>query len=134
MFALILASACGGGQSRESRLNVRPPRPGVPDKITDVTGIYRTTSQATLQLRGDGSLSFIVPAPEMGATSGSYRLDSGAFEVRTRSCGELTGNYRIEVRGRQVAGEAFLVFSAEDDPCTLRERYLTLQPWFYADS
>ncbi|MGQ0743681.1 MAG: hypothetical protein ACT4OS_04980 [Acidimicrobiales bacterium] len=125
-------AACGG--DRSERLNVRPPRPGVPQQAADVYGIYRTTRPALLQLRSSGDLALIIPAEGVGATSGTYRLAAGTFEVTTKSCGSALGRYSVEVRGKQVAGDAYLVFETVDDACSERSKYLTIDPWYYADS
>jgi len=130
---VVSLAACGGGD-RKTRLNVRPPAAGVPQQPSEITGIYRTTHQATLQLRGDGSLSMIVPVAGVGPTAGTYQLDDDGFRLRTVACGDTIGTYRVEVRGRQVAGEANLVFITVDDACEQRSRYLTIDPWYYADS
>lgn len=133
LLTLVILSACGG-QDRETRLNVRPPKPGIPQRSSDVTGIYRTTRPATLQLRQKGSVSLIVPVAGVGATSGTYTLQAGRFELRTKRCGDAVGRYTLEVKGRQVAGEAILAFTTVSDTCAERNRYLTIDPWYYADS
>ncbi|MGH3850103.1 MAG: hypothetical protein ACRDRT_10430, partial [Pseudonocardiaceae bacterium] len=123
-----------GGNSTKASTNVRPPKPGIPQQSSDVTGIYRTSHQATLQLRRNGNLSLIVPVSSVRASSGNYTLSAGTFELTTNQCGDKVGRYTVEVRGQQVAGEAILAFTALDDTCADRRRYLTIDPWYYADS
>ena len=113
--------------------NVRPPRPGVPAAISDVTGIYRTIHQGLLQLRADGQFVLILPEGP-GANSGSYTLHDGRMSVVTTNCGPTTGDYDILVTGEQQAGKATLNFTAVDDACADRRHYLTVDPWVYANS
>ena len=129
---LLLAglSACG---DRSERLNIRPPQPGIPAGPSDVVGIYRSIHQGLLQLRGDGDLTLIIPDGP-GATSGSYALRDGRLEVFTDRCGNQLGDYRVEVTGEQKPGKAVLNITAVDDACAERRRYLTIDPWVYADS
>ena len=130
LLVLATLAACG---DRAERLNVRPPRPGVPADGSEVVGIYRSIHQGLLQLRGDGDLTLIIPDGP-GATSGSYALRDGRLEVFTERCGDQLGDYRVEVTGEQKPGKAVLNITAVDDPCTERRRYLTIDPWVYADS
>lgn len=130
LLLLALLAACG---SRDERMNVRPPRPGVPADGSEVTGIYRSIRQGLLQLRGDGDLNLVLPAGA-GATSGSYALRDGRLEVFTEECGDQLGDYRVEVTGEQEPGKAILNITAVDDPCAERRTYLTIDPWVYADS
>ena len=130
LLLLMVLPACG---DRAERLNVRPPRPGVPADESEVVGIYRSIHQGLLQLRGDGDLTLIIPGGP-GATSGTYALRAGRLEVFTESCGDQLGDYRVEVTGEQEAGKAVLNITAVDDPCAERRRYLTIDPWVYANS
>jgi hypothetical protein len=131
--ALLVLVALPACRDRAERLNIRPPRPGVPADRSDVVGIYRSIHQGLLQLRGDGDLTLIVPDGP-GATSGSYALRDGRLEVRTQRCGDQVGDYRVEVTGEQEPGKALLNLTAVDDPCDERRRYLTIDPWVYANS
>ena len=130
---LMLLVALPGCRDRAERLNVRPPAPGVPADGSEVVGIYRSIHQGLLQLRGDGDLTLIVPEGP-GATSGTYALRDGRLEVFTDECGDQLGDYRVEVTGEQEAGKAVLNLVAVDDPCTERRKYLTIDPWVYANS
>jgi hypothetical protein len=113
--------------------NVKPPRPGVPAQISDVTGIYRSIHQGVLQLRGDGQFVLVLPEGP-GASSGSYTLQNGRLSVTTTACGATTGEYDVVVSGEQAAGKAELDISAVDDACDARRHYLTADPWIYANS
>lgn len=132
LVALLLTglAACG---DRAERLNIRPPRPGVPADGSEVVGIYRSIHQGVLQLRGDGDLTLIIPEGPR-ATTGSYSLRAGRLEVFTEGCGDELGDYRVEVTGEQEAGKAVLNLTAVDDPCAERRKYLTIDPWVYANS
>jgi len=131
--ALVLLAALAACGDRNERLNVRPPRPGVPADGSEVVGIYRSIHQGLLQLRGDGNLALIIPDGP-GATSGSYSLRDGRLEVFTERCGDQLGDYRVEVTGEQLAGKAALNITVVDDPCAERRKYLTIDPWVYANS
>ncbi len=131
--ALLLLAALAACGDRDERLNVRPPRPGVPADGSEVVGIYRSIHQGLLQLRGDGDLTLIIPDGP-GATSGTYSLRDGRLEVFTERCGDQLGDYRVEVTGEQLAGKAVLNITAVDDACAERRKYLTIDPWVYANS
>jgi hypothetical protein len=126
-----LLAACG---DRDERLNVQPPEVGVvPASTADVSGIYRSIHQGLLQIRGNGDLNLIVPEA-FGATTGTFALQDGDVTVRTENCGDQVGAYRLEVVAGPIVGKSTLVFEAVDDPCPERQRYLTIDPWVYADS
>lgn len=130
LFAL-LAAGCSLHDPPAS--NVRPPKPGVPAEMTDITGIYRSIHQGLLQLRSNGAFTLVV-SEGPGATSGSYTLHDGRLSVVTKECGTTTGEYDVVVTGEQAAGKAVLNISAADDQCADRRHYLTVDPWVYADS
>lgn len=125
---LALVAACGN-----SRSNIRPPRPGTPTGAADVVGIYRTIHQGLLQLRADGELVLIVPEGP-GPSAGTYTLDNGRFAVRTEVCGDAVGEYDVSVGGQPKPGQATLTFATVRDDCGARSRYLTVDPWIYANS
>lgn len=130
--AMMLAlAACAS--SREERMNVRPPPPGSPRTGAEVTGIYRSIHQGLLQFRDNGTFNLIVPA-DPPTTDGVYRLENGRLEVRSENCGNMVGRYDVVVTGEQEAGKATLRISAVDDGCEHRRRYLTIDPWVYANS
>jgi hypothetical protein len=113
--------------------NYRPPDLGVPATGADITGIYRSIHQGLLQLRGNGELNLIIPEG-IGATSGTFVVDNGHVTVRTDSCGDQVGAYQVEVLPGPVINKSTLMFEAVADPCAERLRYLTIDPWVYADS
>lgn len=96
-------------------------------------GIYRTVHQAVLQLRANGTLVFIVPEGP-GPTAGTYTLVNGTMTIRTDVCGTAVGEYRVDVSGPPLPGEAALSFTAVQDDCDSRRRYLTIDPFVYANS
>jgi hypothetical protein len=132
VLVLLASTSCSDREATERRRNVRPPEPGTPAKASDVQGIYRTVHQGLLQLRGDGEFVMIIPGE--GPSAGTYTLSDGTFTVRTDACGEEVGRYRVTATGPQRAGEAALHFSPVFDNCGVRTRYLTIDPWIYADS
>jgi hypothetical protein len=113
--------------------NVRPPAPGVPATAKDVTGIYRSIHQGLLQLRSDGDYVLVVPEGP-GPTSGTFTLSDGRLIVHSEACGPGTGDYDVVVTGEQEAGKAVLNISVVRDDCEDRRRYLTIDPWVYANS
>jgi len=129
---LLVASGCSAMKATPSS-NVQPPAPGVPATASDVTGIYRSIHQGMLQLRGDGDYILVVPEGP-GATSGSFTLSAGRMSVYSEACGPETGDYDVVVTGAQEAGKAVLNISAVRDPCEERRKYLTIDPWVYANS
>jgi hypothetical protein len=132
--AVLIALALGGCSLKDKPAsNVRPPAPGVPATATDVTGIYRSIHQGVLQLRGDGEFVLIVPEGP-GPSSGTFTLSAGRLVVYSKACGQETGDYDVVVSGEQEAGKAVLTISAVNDPCEARRRYLTVDPWVYANS
>lgn len=134
--AILLLTVVSGGCSAMKATpasNVQPPAPGVPARAQDVTGIYRSIHQGLLQLRDDGEFVLIVPEGP-GPTAGRFTLSDGRLVVHTEACGPETGDYDVVVTGAQEAGKAILNFSAVDDPCEERRRYLTIDPWVYANS
>ena len=129
-----LAAVCGGCSPKQSpSSNVQPPAPGVPSRAEDVTGIYRSIHQGLLQLRADGDYVLIVPEGP-GPTSGSFTLSAGRLVVFSEACGQETGAYDVVVTGEQEAGKAVLHLTAVKDNCEDRRRYLTVDPWIYANS
>ena len=130
--AVALALVLGGcGDPPPS--NYRPPEVGVPATAKDVTGIYRTIHQGLLQLRGNGDLNLVIPT-HIGATFGTFTLEDGAATVRTDNCGDQVGTYTVEVLAGAGIGRSTIMFESVDDPCAVRQKYLTIDPWVYADS
>ena len=129
---LFLAGGCSSMKAKPSS-NVQPPAPGIPARAEDVTGIYRSIHQGVLQLRADGDYLLVVPEGP-GPTSGSFTLNAGRMSVYSKACGPETGDYDVVVTGEQVAGKAVLNISAVRDSCEERRKYLTVDPWVYANS
>ena len=129
---LVLTMTACSAKSRPKE-NVVPPQPGIPAQRSDVQGIYRTVHQALLQLRGDGDFVMIVPEGP-GPSGGRYTLADGTLSVRTDDCGSLVGEYRVVVNGPPKPGKASLVFTPVKDDCGERQKYLTIDPWIYANS
>ncbi len=128
----VVTSSCSAMKASPSS-NVRPPAPGVPATAEDVTGIYRSIHQGLLQLRADGDYVLVVPEGP-GPSSGSFTLSAGRLVVFSDACGQETGDYDVVVTGEQKAGKAVLNISAVRDPCEERRKYLTVDPWVYANS
>lgn len=129
---LVTAGGCSAMKAKPSS-NVRPPAPGVPATAADVTGIYRSIHQGLLQLRADGDYILVVPEGP-GPSTGSFTLTDGRLSVRSAACGPETGDYDVVVTGEQLAGKALLNLTAVRDPCDDRRKYLTIDPWVYANS
>jgi hypothetical protein len=127
---LLFAGGCSAMKAKPSS-NVQPPAPGVPASPEDVTGIYRSIHQGVLQLRGGGDYVLIVPEGP-GPTSGTFTLNAGRMSVSSEACPE-TGD-DVVVTGEQEAGKAVLNISAVRDSCEDRRKYLTIDPWVYANS
>ena len=134
-FLVLLAVATGACSAMKAppSSNVPPPAPGVQAKPEDVSGIYRSIHQGLLQLRSDGNYVLVVPEGP-GPTSGSFTLSAGRLVVFSEACGQETGDYDVVVTGEQKAGKAVLNISAVRDPCDERRKYLTVDPWVYANS
>lgn len=129
---LVATSGCSAMKAKPSS-NVQPPAPGVPATAEEVTGIYRSIHQGVLQLRRDGEYTLIVPEGP-GPTAGTYTLTQGRLSVYSDACGQEIGDYDVVVTGEQEAGKAVLNISAVRDTCEDRRKYLTIDPWVYANS
>lgn len=130
LVAMLAAASCKEAQPKE---NVQPPQPGTPAAAKDVQGIYRSVHQGVLQLRGNGSFVLIVPEGP-GPTGGTFTLANGTLSVRTDACGAAVGTYKVTVTGPPRAGVAAMHFTVVSDDCGPRSRYLTVDPWVYANS
>ena len=135
LLALLVVAAVSGACSVKATpaSNVRPPAAGVPASGRDVTGIYRSIHQGLLQLRDNGDFVLVVPEGP-GPTAGTFTLTDGRMTVRTDKCGAEPGDYDVVVTGAQEAGKATLNISAVRDACADRRKYLTIDPWVYANS
>ena len=103
-----------------------PPGPlRTPTKVGDVTGIWRSTHQNTLEFRANGTFVLITPITE--AMAGSYTLDQDKITLfDTKTCGTAQGTYRI-----QVATKDRMQLSEPDDACGPRRTALA-DPYVYA--
>ena len=129
----VAITGCNAAKSMKPQENIVPPQPGVPAGPSDIQGIYRTVHQGLLQLRGNGQFVMIIPAGP-GPSGGTYTLRDGTLTVTTDSCGEAVGQYHLVVNGPPEAGKANIVFTLVDDSCEPRRKYLTIDPWIYANS
>ena len=129
---LTVASGCSAMRAKPSS-NVQPPAPGIPATAADVTGIYRTIHQGVLQLRADGDYVLVVPEGPRPST-GTFTLTAGRMSMTSAACGPEAGDYDVVVTGVQEAGKAVLNLSAVRDTCEDRRKYLTIDPWVYANS
>ena len=125
--------ACNAAKSMKPQENIVPPQPGVPASPSAIQGIYRTNHQGLLQLRGDGDFVMIIPEGP-GPSGGKYTLRDGTLTVTTDNCGNAVGEYTLMVNGPPEAGKANIVFTPVNDSCEPRRKYLTIDPWVYANS
>ena len=130
---LLAVSTAGCSLKDKPSSNVQPPAPGVPATAKDITGIYRSIHQGVLQLRADGDYILVLPEGP-GPSSGSFTLSAGRMVVFSKACGQETGDYDVLVTGEQEAGKAVMHLTAVKDGCEERKRYLTVDPWIYANS
>ena len=99
---------------------------GTPRSVDDVTGIWRTVHQNTLEFRKNGTFVLITTVSD--ALAGKYTLDGDRMTVfGTSTCGDAAGTYRI-----QVAVKDHLVLTEPDDGCKLRRTQLTADTYVYA--
>jgi hypothetical protein len=110
--ALCMLAACS---------NSAPPPPkalGTPKNVDEVTGIWRSVHQNTLEFRKAGTFVLITPITD--AMAGNYTLDQDKITFfDTKACGSAAGTYRI-----QVSAKGRMEFSAPDDTCAIRRTAL----------
>ena len=117
---LCCVAACGGAESP-------PPKPmGTPTKVDDVTGIWRSIHQNTLELRRNGTFVLITSVSEAMAGDYSLAQDRMTF-FNTKTCGGAQGTYRV-----QVAPTDRMLLTDADDTCAPRRMGLTSDPFVYA--
>ena len=131
--ALALTLALGGC-SNPPPSNYRPPELGVPASADEVTGIYRTIHQGLLQLRGNGDLNLVDPRPTSAPPAARSPSTTGPPPSGPTTVATSRAAYTIEVLAGSGIGRSTLIFEAVDDPCAERQKYLTIDPWVYADS
>jgi hypothetical protein len=107
-----------------------PPKPlGTPKSADDITGIWRTVHQNTLEFRRNGTFVLITTVSD--AMAGDYSLSQDKITFfNTKGCGEAQGNYRI-----QASPKGRIEFSDPDDTCgprklALSDAFVYAQPDF----
>ena len=118
--ALCALVACGSSAA--------PPPPkvlGTPKSVDDITGIWRTVHQNTLEFRKSGTFVLITTVSD--AMAGDYTLTQDKITFfNTKGCGDAQGTYRI-----QVSTKDRMVLSDPDDTCAPRKLGLS-DPLVYA--
>ncbi|MBV9412122.1 MAG: hypothetical protein JO148_11040 [Acidimicrobiia bacterium] len=123
----VVALACVLGACSDNSATPAPPKPlTTPKSVDDLTGIWRTVRQNTLELRKTGAFTLISPVSQ--AMAGNYALNQDRITFSdTKACGSTDGVYRI-----QAAAKDHLVLSDPDDACSARRTALTSDPFIYA--
>ena len=107
----------------------------MPATAEDVTGIYRTIHQGLLQLRGNGDLNLVIPEATSAPPPARFTLAGRRRHRPHRQLRRPGGHLHLEVvAGAASCSKSTLVFETVDDPCAERQKYLTIDPWVYADS
>jgi len=122
--AVLTALTVLAGCSQSGAPTVKPVK--TPGRVDDVTGIWRSPQQGTLELQKNGTYVLITPVSD--ALAGDYSLSQDRITVfgDSKACGGAQGTYRI-----QVAYQQRLLFTEPDDPCALRRAQLTADPFVY---
>ena len=104
-----------------------PPKPlAAPKTVDELTGIWRTVHQNTLELRKNGTFVLITTAGN-DALAGDYTLSQDKITFfDTKGCGDAQGAYRI-----QVSPQDRMELSDPDDTCAPRKLGLS-DPLVYA--
>ena len=118
--AFCCLAACAGSKPA-------PQKPlGMPTKVDDITGIWRSIHQNTLELRRNGTFVLITSVSE--AMAGDYSLVQDQMTVfNTKTCGGAQGTYHV-----QVAPKERMLITDADDTCGPRRMGLTSDPFVYA--
>lgn len=125
--AAIIVGMCALTACSTNDSTPAPPKAlATPKTVDDVTGIWRTVRQNTLELRKAGGFALI--SPVSNAMAGTYVLaeDRVTFSG-TKGCGSADGVYRI-----RVAAKDRLLLDEADDACAQRRVALTSDPFVYA--
>jgi hypothetical protein len=103
-----------------------PPKPlGTPKSVDDITGIWRSVHQNTLEFRKNGTFVLITVVSD--AMAGDYTLTQDKITFfDTKGCGATQGTYRI-----QVSPKGRMELSEPDDTCPPRKLALA-DPFVYA--
>lgn len=106
-----------------------PAHPGpvaTPKSVDEITGIWRTTHQNTLELRKNDTFVLITPVGKE-ALAGDYALSQDKITFfNTKACGAAQGNYRI-----QASPKSRIELTQADDACGQRKLALS-DPFIYA--
>jgi hypothetical protein len=104
-----------------------PPTPlRTPKSVDEITGIWRTVRQNTLEFRKAGT--FVLISPVTPAMAGNYVLAQDRITFSdTKGCGSADGVYRI-----QVSAKDRLLLDEPEDACAPRRTVLTSDPFVYA--
>ncbi len=104
-----------------------PPKPlGTPRNVDDVTGIWRSVHQNTLEIRRNGTFVLITTVGSE-AMAGDYSLSQDKITFfDTKGCSEAQGTYRVQVSAKDRMG-----LSLPDDTCGPRKLGLS-DPFVYA--
>jgi hypothetical protein len=118
--ALCALVACG------NQATPAPPKAlGTPNSIDEVTGIWRSIHQNTLEFRKNGTFVLITTVSD--AMAGNYSLSEDRIIFSdTKGCGDAQGNYRI-----QVSSKDRMELTQPDDTCGPRKLALA-DPYVYA--
>src|SRR5436305_11838507 len=107
-----------------------PPSPkvlGTPKSVDDITGIWRTVHQNTLEFRKNGTYVLITPARDADAMAGNYTLSQDRITFfDAKGCGSAQDNYRI-----QASAKDRMELTVPDDTCGPRKLGLS-DPLVYA--
>jgi hypothetical protein len=96
-----------------------------PKSVDDITGIWRTVHQNTLEFRKNGT--FVLITTVSNAMAGNYTLSQDKITFfDTNGCGSLQGTYRI-----QASPQGRMELSDPDDTCGPRKLGLS-DPFVYA--
>lgn len=98
---------------------------GTPKSIDEVTGIWRTIHQNTLEFRKNGT--FVLITTVSNAMAGNYSLSEDRITFSdTKGCGDAQGTYRIRVSSKDR-----MELTQPDDTCGPRKLALA-DPYVYA--
>ena len=104
-----------------------PPKPlGTPKSVDDVTGIWRSVHQNTLEFRRNGTFVLITTAGSE-PMAGDYSLSQNKITFfDTKGCGGAQGTYQV-----QVSPKDRMELSLPEDTCGPRKLGLS-DPFVYA--
>lgn len=120
--AMCLLVACKSNSATPTH-----PKPiATPQSVDDITGIWRTVHQNTLELRKNGTFVLITTVGSE-AMAGDFTLSQDKITFfNTKACGDAQGNYRI-----QSSAKYRIELTQADDACAQRKLGLS-DPFVYA--